>query len=97
MRKENKNVVLEDHEIPSKTVTPLYTKDWYIKWAASIVLIVGIILTSNNIYPLNLYFDIVGLTGWFIVGMIWNDRALIVINVVSLAILTNGLVTYYVK
>ena len=73
------------------------TKDWYIKWAASIVLIVCIILTSNNIYPLNLYFDIVGLTGWFIVGMIWNDRALIVINVVSLAILTNGLVTYYVK
>ena len=73
------------------------TKDWYIKWGASLVLIVGIILTSNNIYPLNLYFDIVGLTGWFIVGMIWNDRALIVINVVSLAILTNGLVTYYVK
>mgnify|MGYP003130288143 FL=1 len=78
-------------------MTPHKTKDWYIKWAASIVLIVGIILTSNNIYPLNLYFDIVGLTGWFIVGMIWNDRALIVINVVSLAILTNGLVTYYVK
>ena len=78
-------------------MTPYKTKDWYIKWAASIVLIVGIILTSNNIYPLNLYFDIVGLTGWFIVGMIWNDRALIVINVVSLAILINGLVTYYVK
>ena len=78
-------------------MTPYKTKDWYIKWGASIILIVGIILTSNNIYPLNLYFDIVGLTGWFIVGMIWNDRALIVINVVSLAILTNGLVTYYVK
>tara|TARA_B100000700_G_scaffold71376_2_gene79446 strand:- start:6507 stop:6767 length:261 start_codon:yes stop_codon:yes gene_type:complete len=78
-------------------MTPYKTKDWYIKWGASIVLIVGIILTSNNIYPLNLYFDIVGLTGWFIVGMIWNDRALIVINVVSLAILINGLVTYYVK
>ena len=78
-------------------MTPHKTKDWYIKWCASIILIVGIILTSNNIYPLNLYFDIVGLTGWFIVGMIWNDRALIVINVVSLAILTNGLVTYYVK
>ena len=78
-------------------MTPYKTKDWYIKWGASIVLIVGIILTSNNIYPLNLYFDIVGLTGWFVVGMIWNDRALIVINVVSLAILINGLVTYYVK
>jgi len=78
-------------------MTPHKTKDWYIKWSASIILIVGIILTSNNTYPLNLYFYIVGLTGWFIVGMIWNDRALIVINVVSLAVLANGLVTYYVK
>jgi len=78
-------------------MTPHKTKDWYIKWGASIILIVGIILTSNNTYPLNLYFYIVGLTGWFIVGMIWNDRALIVINVVSLAVLANGLVTYYVK
>ena len=84
-------------EYSLKKMTPHKTKDWYIKWGASLVLIVGIILTSNNIYPLNLYFDIVGLTGWFIVGMIWNDRALIVINVVSLAILANGLVTYYVK
>ena len=80
-----------------RKTTPHKTKDWYIKWAASVVLIVGIILTSNNIYPLNLYFDIVGLTGWFIVAMIWNDRALIVINAVSLAILANGLLTYYVK
>ncbi len=84
-------------EYSLKKMTPHKKKDWYIKWGASLVLIVGIILTSNNIYPLNLYFDIVGLTGWFIVGMIWNDRALIVINVVSLAILINGLVTYYVK
>ena len=60
-------------EYSLKKMTPHKTKDWYIKWGASLVLIVGIILTSNNIYPLNLYFDIVGLTGWFIVGMIWND------------------------
>jgi hypothetical protein len=80
-----------------RKTTPHKTKDWYIKWAASIVLIIGMLFTANNIYPLNLYFHIVGLVGWFIVAMIWNDRALIVINAVSLAILTNGLLTYYVK
>jgi hypothetical protein len=80
-----------------KKTTPHKTKDWYIKWAASIVLIIGMLFTANNIYPLNLYFHVVGLAGWFIVAMIWNDRALIVINAVSLAILANGLLTYYVK
>mgnify|MGYP003679303616 FL=1 len=80
-----------------RKTTPHKTKDWYIKWAASIVLIIGMLFTANNIYPLNLYFHIVGLAGWFIVAMIWNDRALIVINAVSLAILANGLLTYYVK
>lgn len=80
-----------------RKTTPHKTKDWYIKWAASIVLIIGMLFTANNIYPLNLYFHVVGLAGWFIVAMIWNDRALIVINAVSLAILTNGLLTYYVK
>ena len=80
-----------------KKTTPHKTKDWYIKWAASIVLIIGMLFTANNIYPLNLYFHVIGLAGWFIVAMIWNDRALIVINAVSLAILANGLLTYYVK
>ena len=77
--------------------TPTYTIDWYIKWIASIILVVATILTSNNIYPLNLYFHAVGMLGWFIVAVIWNDRALLVINAVSLVLLINGLVSYYVK
>ena len=77
--------------------TPTYTLDWYIKWVASIILVVGVILTSNNIYPLNLMVHAIGMFGWFIVAIIWNDRALLVINAVSLVLLINGLVSYYVK
>ena len=77
--------------------TPTYTLDWYIKWIASIILIVGVILTSNNIYPFNLMVHALGMFGWFIVAIIWNDRALLVINAVSLVLLLNGLVSYYVK
>jgi len=77
--------------------TPTYTLDWYIKWIASIILVVGVILTSNNIYPLNLIVHALGMFGWFIVAIIWNDRALLVINAVSLVLLINGLVSYYVK
>jgi hypothetical protein len=77
--------------------TPTHTIDWYIKWIASVILVGGVILTSNNIYPLNLMVHAVGMFGWFIVAIVWNDRALLVINAVSLALLLNGLVAYYVK
>ena len=77
--------------------TPTHTLDWYIKWIASIILVGGVILTSNNIYPLNLMIHAIGMFGWFIVAIIWNDRALLVINAVSLVLLINGLVSYYVK
>jgi len=77
--------------------TPIHTLDWYVKWVASVIIIISVILTSNNIYPLNLFFYAAGLSGWFIVALLWNDRALLVINAVSLALLANGLVSYYVK
>ena len=78
-------------------LTPTHTLDWYIKWVASFVLIIGVILTSNNVFPANLIFHALGMFGWFIVGILWNDRALIVINAVTLALMSNGLITHYVK
>ena len=77
--------------------TPLHTKDWYIKWISTIGLIIGMVLTSNNIYPLNLYVNIVALLGWIIVAAIWNDRALIILNTVGLSIYANGVVSYLLK
>jgi len=78
-------------------LTPTHTLDWYIKWIASFLLIIGVILTSNNVFPANLIFHALGMLGWFVVGILWNDRALIVINAVTLALMSNGLITYYVK
>ena len=76
-------------------ITPTHTKDWYIKWFSSIVLIIGMILTSNNIFPLNLVLHIIGIGGWLIVSMMWNDRALIVINSIGVVIYINGILQYY--
>ena len=73
------------------TRTPLHTIDWYIKWFSSIVLMAGILLTANNIYPLNLYFHFVGIGGWLIVGILWNDRSLIVANTFAIATLLSNL------
>ena len=77
--------------------TPTYTKDWYVKWISTIILLLGIILTANNVYTHNLYVNAVALFGWIIVSIMWNDRALIVINVVGFTLYLNGIISYLVK
>ena len=94
---EEKTKDLKAHEIPTKTVTPLHTTDWYIKWVSSIVLIIGMVLAANNLYPWNVLVQCAGIAGWLVVSVMWNDRALIVVNAVGVAILLNGLVDWYLK
>lgn len=74
-----------------KKVTPRYDLSWYIKWASSLLLIVGMVMTTTNIYPWNLYPAIVGMVGWLIVGLLWHDRALIVLNAISVVIYALGI------
>lgn len=75
----------------TKKVTPKHDLSWYIKWTASYILLIGMALTSLNIQPYNLYFHLVGVTGWFIVGMLWHDRALVFINAVAIFIFLTGI------
>ena len=74
-----------------KKVTPKGDLSWYIKWTGSVFLIVAMMMTSVNIFPLNLYVALVGMTAWLIVGILWHDRALIVLNAVSVAIYGVGI------
>ena len=91
---------LKEHENLTKTSTPLksqHPRIWYLKWASSIILIAAMIFTANNIYPYNMVFHFIGIGGWLIVSIIWNDRSLIVVNAVALAIFANGMLSYWLK
>ena len=74
-----------------KKVTPRGDLSWYIKWASSITLIIAMLFTTANMFPINLYVSNLGFIGWLIVGMLWHDRSLIVLNAVSLAIYSLGI------
>jgi hypothetical protein len=80
-----------------KKVTPKGDLSWYIKWIASIFLIIGMILASVNLFPYNIMVASIGVLGWLIVGILWHDRALIVLNAISLAIYIMGVLGYYIK
>jgi hypothetical protein len=72
---------------------PDKNKLWYLKWISSVVLLIAMTFTAQNIFPVNLYFHVVGTIGWLIVSMVWNDRALIVVNSVALSIFANGILS----
>ena len=62
-----------------------------IKWLASIIQILGYSATAFGYTPENIYLFMVGLIGWFIVGVIWNDRAIMLIHLVALSAMLVGL------
>ena len=59
--------------------------DWYIKWVASILVLISLAMRSAGIdYRMyDLIFGLAGMVGWLWVSIIWKDRALIMLNAIS--------------
>lgn len=62
-----------------------------VKWAASIIQIMGYTATGFGWTPWNLYLFVVGVFGWFAVGVLWNDKAIMLIHIVALAAMVAGM------
>ncbi|WP_089273886.1 DUF6552 family protein [Puniceibacterium sediminis] len=62
-----------------------------VKWAASIIQIMGYTATAFGWTPWNLYLFLVGVLGWFAVGVLWNDRAIMLIHFVALGAMLAGM------
>ena len=75
-----------------KSSTPKYTKDWYVKWTASFFILISMSMRGiEGLQFLDLCFSLIGVTGWLIVGVLWKDRALILLNGVGVALLLRTL------
>lgn len=76
-----------------KSATPKGDLSWWVKWISS-----GFILVSMSIrgvdglqfYDLTL--SLVGVTGWLWVGLLWKDRALILLNGIGVFLFLNTLI-----
>jgi len=67
--------------------------DWYLKWAASLIIIVSLVFRAAGPEwrSYDLGFGVVGIALWVWVSVIWRDRALIMLNAVSLFILATAI------
>ncbi len=71
---------------------PKYTVDWYLKWAACILLLVAMSIRGvDGFYIHDLVLSIVGVFFWLAVSILWNDRALILLNSVGLVLMVRNL------
>lgn len=87
-----------------KSATPKGDLSWWIKWSSSIIVLFAITIRSANIPTMemlgvpfqvwDIFFSWLGAVGWFVVGMLWKDRALILLNGVIALMLFGGLIRF---
>lgn len=51
-----------------------------VKWVATVVQLIGYGLTGLNVVPWNVFAFFIGIFLWFAVGMMWKDKAIMVVH-----------------
>ena len=70
---------------------------WFIKWISSFIVITAMSLRGiEGMQIYDLILSIIGVAGWLCVGMLWKDRALIILNAVGLVFLFRNLLIEYI-
>lgn len=61
-----------------------------IEWSATGIFLVSVLLTSFNVYPMNIFVALVANILWLWLGVIWNKWSLIIVEAVVVAIYFAG-------
>lgn len=86
---------IENSDRIFKSATPKYTLDWYVKWIASVFVLIAMSFRGVAGYEIyDLILSIVGIALWLWVSVLWNDRALIMLNGAGLLLLIRNFVEY---
>ena len=79
-----------------KSVTPKQDLSWYIKWIASVFIIISMSIRGvDGLQFYDILLSLVGVTGWMVVGLLWKDRAIILINGVGIIFFIRTLIAEY--
>jgi hypothetical protein len=64
------------------------------KWIGTILCLIGIGLTSVNIYPANIFLSLIGSAIWTLAGIYQRDMPLILVEAAAVAMYFFGVVLY---
>ena len=80
-----------------KSATPKQDLSWYIKWVASCFILASMSMRGiEGLQLIDLVLSLIGVTGWMIVGFLWRDRALMLLNGVGIMLFTRTLFQDYI-
>jgi hypothetical protein len=79
-----------------KKITPKGDLSWFVKWVSVVLILFATSARATGTMPqIDLWFGLFGTLGWFWVGYLWHDRALILLNGVLVTLIAMGLMKYY--
>ncbi|MEJ6814522.1 MAG: ubiquinone biosynthesis methyltransferase UbiE [Octadecabacter sp.] len=61
-----------------------------VKWIATVIQLIGYGLTGLNVVPWNILAFVVGITLWFVVGVMWKDSAIMVVHIGAFIAIVGG-------
>ena len=81
-----------------KKITPKFDLSWYVKWVASVFILLAVCFrAAGGFHTFDLYFSFIGTLGWFWVGYLWHDRALILLNGALATLLFTGILKAFIQ
>ena len=63
-----------------------------IKWTGTVLCLIGIALTSFNVYPINIYLGFIGSALWAYAGYKQKDYALFLVEFVAVVMYAMGVI-----
>ena len=80
-----------------KSATPKQDLSWYIKWIASMFILTSMSMRGiDGLQLFDLILSLIGVAGWMWVGVLWKDRALILLNGVGIILFSRTLIQDYI-
>jgi len=86
---------LQEQYESAKPTTPVGTPDWYVKWSATILAVLGVFVMSAGMMTIGqLMYAAAGIC-WIFVGMQWSDRAIMIGSAITTTAVCMNLVQQF--
>jgi len=101
LSKERKRLKQELAELQTEVedltpTTPTGTPDWYVKWIATTLAVIGVFIISAGLSHYGQVLYLISSICWVYVGIAWGDRAIMIGSSITGTAVAMNLVSYYV-
>ena len=79
-----------------RPTTPTGTPDYYAKWGATFLAVIGIFLIQADVAFAGKVCYLLSSIGWVYVGSVWNDRAILLGSAITATATAMNLMKYFV-